>query len=110
MDQQHVRVDERVPHERLDELAAAENDHVGVGLGLERRDRSRPVSLSSVELAHGNGSLSVVEATYVSVLFRASVKGLSSNVGQNPAKSKYVRRPRKWRRRGCLRLAVPAPA
>jgi hypothetical protein len=38
--------------------------------------------LRSVELLHGSGSVSVVEARYFWVLFRTSVNGLSVCLGQ----------------------------
>ena len=48
---------------------------------------------SSTEFGHGNGSVSVVEATYFVALLSAGVNGLSGTVFQYDRSCSYVRRP-----------------
>jgi hypothetical protein len=55
------------------------------GLSLATASAASPVS--RVELLHGSGSCSVVDATYFWVVLSTVVKGLSVSLGQTEKKS-----------------------
>jgi hypothetical protein len=65
----------------------------GPGCRLRSATASATSPLSRVELAHGSGSVRVVEATYFGRPSSTGVNALSRCFGQKPAKSQYVRRP-----------------
>src|SRR5215216_5456041 len=73
VDQEHILVDEVMLHERLHELAAAHNQEVLPGCALSSASTSGTSPLSRVELLHGSGSFSVLEATYFGVLLSTFV-------------------------------------
>ena len=88
MEHQPVLVDQVVAHQRLGELAAADDLEVLSGLLLELGDRLGDVALEQTRVAPRQGSSRVVEATYFGRLFRVAAMGSSSGcVGQNPANS-----------------------
>jgi hypothetical protein len=64
VNEQHVLVDQVMAHQRLDQLSAAEDHDVLAGCSLSLATASMASSPRSVELLHGSGSASVVEATY----------------------------------------------
>ena len=81
MDEQDVRIDEPVAHQRLQEIAAAEDDEVEAWLSLQTRDRLSRVAGESVEFSQGSGSRSVLEATYFCERLRIALYGLSVRFG-----------------------------
>src|SRR2546421_12781905 len=82
VDQEHVLVDEvaRISDWTSSPLPRTTRSLPPSSLSLATASAASP--LRSVELLHGSGSESVVDATYFWVLFSTSVKGLSVRLGQ----------------------------
>ena len=78
MDQEHVLVDEVAPHQRPDQLPAAEDHEVLPGCSWSPATASAASPSRRVELRHGSGSWSVVDATYFWVVSSTAVKGFGS--------------------------------
>src|SRR6266851_3130624 len=74
--EEYVGVDQITPHQRLRQLAAAEDHESFPDWSLSLATAVAASPRSRVELIHGSGSFNVVEATYFMVLLSTSVKGL----------------------------------